>query len=55
MERKTYPRLENGDKLTAATVVHLHGALEDHTIMRPFTVLPRTIMAFHDAHGGGHH
>ncbi|MDN5698752.1 MAG: multicopper oxidase domain-containing protein [Kocuria sp.] len=28
---------------------------EDHTMMRPFTVLPKTIMAFHDVHGGGHH
>lgn len=28
---------------------------EDHTMMRPFTVLPKSIMAFHDVHGGGHH
>ena len=28
---------------------------EDHTMMRPFVVLPREVMAFHKAHGGGHH
>ena len=28
---------------------------ENHTMMRPFTVLPKTIMAFHGVHGGGHH
>lgn len=33
---------------------------EDHTMMRPFTVLPRDIMTFHAGHGssghdGGHH
>ena len=28
---------------------------EDHTMMRPFIVLPRGIMAFHGGHGGGHH
>lgn len=28
---------------------------EDHTMMRPFVVLPPDLMAFHRGHGGGHH
>lgn len=28
---------------------------EDHTMMRPFVVLPPDVLAFHGAHGGGHH
>ncbi len=28
---------------------------EDHTMMRPFVVLPRELLAFHRGHGGGHH
>lgn len=28
---------------------------EDHTMMRPFVVLPKELMAFHGAHGSGHH
>ena len=28
---------------------------EDHTMMRPFVVLPREILAFHRGHSGGHH
>lgn len=28
---------------------------EDHTMMRPFVVLPPELMAFHRGHGGGHH
>ncbi|KAA9393511.1 copper oxidase [Kocuria coralli] len=28
---------------------------EDHTMMRPFVVLPASIMAFHGGHGGDHH
>ena len=28
---------------------------EDHTMMRPFVVLPEGLMAFHRGHGGGHH
>ena len=28
---------------------------EDHTMMRPFVVLPKELMAFHRGHGGGHH
>lgn len=27
---------------------------EDHTMMRPFAVLPPDVMAFHAGHGGGH-
>ena len=28
---------------------------EDHTMMRPFVVLPKPLLAFHAGHGGGHH
>lgn len=28
---------------------------EDHTMMRPFVVLPKSILAFHTGHAGGHH
>ncbi|MDO5696794.1 MAG: multicopper oxidase domain-containing protein [Dermatophilus congolensis] len=28
---------------------------EDHTMMRPFVVLPKELMAFHRGHGPGHH
>lgn len=28
---------------------------EDHTMMRPFVVLPKELLAFHRGHGGGHH
>lgn len=28
---------------------------EDHTMMRPFVVLPSDILAFHRGHGGAHH
>lgn len=28
---------------------------EDHTMMRPFVVLPKGLLAFHGEHGGGHH
>ena len=28
---------------------------EDHTMMRPFVVLPEELMAFHRGHGSGHH
>ena len=28
---------------------------EDHTMMRPFVVLPAPLLALHRGHGGGHH
>lgn len=28
---------------------------EDHTMMRPFVVLPKPVLAFHGGHGGGNH